>query len=1102
MNLNTLPMVAARERFVSTVRNNQVTILVGKTGSGKTILGPKMLHEAGLAPRGQIAVTEPRRVAVTSATKFVRQQFGHSTNFGFQIRHVVDRRDDDNIVYMTTGIMLREMLEDPQLRRYQIIFVDEAHERSLDSDLLLGCLKKVLDQDPTLKVVVASATIDANKFSTFFGGAPIVEVEGFNFPVKIHYSPTNYNTEPVEHRVDGRWESRPPEYIDVIVRRVQYVCDSSREGDILIFVPGVKEINWVEAGITELRIPNIRIFHMHGNLPVEKQNEALEPCSARKIIIATNVAETSVTPDGLTVIIDSGLVKQEELENTWNGHQVAALKVVEHSQAGCDQRAGRAGRTAPGECYRLFTESSFKSRPKYTEPEIHRTPIENTLLHLIAIGEGDIEHFPFLDPPDFNRVRDTLELLFELGAIDKERHLTPLGAQMAALPLDPRIAKLVLTAQKYNCLMEATILAAFLSTNRSVYIYAKDENREEAERAWDLVRDRQSDYMSYLKIFRLWDLEPDEVSQKNWCFNHFLLHRALVEVDMISDQICDLLRDIGIEVEPPADSDSVISNPDATAIHKCVLAAFAHNAMKSTGRSEYLHPAAGTVHIHRGSVMYRTNTQYVIAAGIGKKGKEVYGEQRTYMDHVAPFKLEWIEEVAPHLIRPQINLANLEVNLSTHDFAIMVKYRFNGVISIGLEDDTLSLADAASYLSLEERLMLNTVCRRALIAWITSQLDSVDRFNWTNERRADIIYQTVYNQLFGDKIYSPLKTDHNQRLILGCAAETQRQLGPALEVVQARQEADRVRRAEEYARERAEIENKQRRLKEMLTPEIITLLGAYLDQFKDQDDFRRLEQYAFRPLDEFLDAASRWFVLRELDSAAATINRLRRIAEAKKTAKKREETHRQLLARHLHDWYTLCPVCNHEIDLTKAQNGLTPCACEDEKFTAQYRAKQQDHVVILYSTLNGHMVAELVADCTGSTIKIQLHTPGTATLTDSNQLDDIEIEEFAPPTAEELYRYEHAAEIAAYLKDKTQAERRVDKGTAKKLQFRPVNTPRGLEWQCRNGSNTIYVVKPDSELIPSDNQPEFFCETARGPFASHQGTKYVHATPFLAVMNY
>ncbi|PIR94193.1 hypothetical protein COT97_02585 [Candidatus Falkowbacteria bacterium CG10_big_fil_rev_8_21_14_0_10_39_11] len=1104
--IQTLPIADSRNFFVDTVHENQVTILEGPTGSGKTILAPLFLHLAGLTNHGGIGVTEPRRVAATSTAKFVHKEFGHLAKIGYQVRHDHIRSGDEDIIYMTTGIMLRELLADPDLKKYKLIFVDEAHERSLDSDILLGCIKKIIARDPELKVVVASATIDTQKFSDYFDGAPIVKVAGFNFPVATHFSPRDYDFNQRKIRdIHGQVIIAPPEYVEAIVRRVQYLCDSRPDGDIMIFVPGVKEINWVIDEIKKKKIHGLRFFPLHGSMNIEKQNECLDQISERRVIVSTNVGETSVTPDGIVAVIDSGLVKQTELVPTFSGHLVSSLQVVPHSQSGCKQRLGRTGRVCPGEYFALYTEDSFHSRPVYTEPEIHRSSLENVLLHLISIGEKDIEEFPFLDPPDHQRVLDTLELLLELGAIDQNRNLTDLGRQMALLPLEPRIAKLVLTAEKYDCLMEATILAGFLSSGRQVYVYAKEDARPKAEAAWRLVQDQRSDFMTYLKIFRLWDRQPNEATQKLWCREHFLHHRALFEVDQISDQICDFLADIGINVPIPEEGQDIVSGLDADTIHKCVLAAFAQNAMEASGPKDYKHPKTGSVRRHKGSVMHDSPERFLMAAKIEKKGHaREYEEQQTYMDHVGPYKLEWIDEVAPHLSRPDVNLDEIKIDTESFQFTVTVRYRFNQIIPVGIDDKIINLSDLLPYLKRDQIENLALATRSILISWIESQYKSVGGWNWGADyyKKAVLIFTLCFRQLFRHEDYNPFNAEHNRSLIVACVVATAEQLKIEYAEVYEERKRQAERLAEQETEKLIKIQAGQEKARALLTPEIISLLDSNLPSYRDRDDWQTLKRYTLGEIDEITKYGINYLMEETLEKSASTVSRLTSIARSHQVLDQQKKTHQDLLNQHLRDWYFMCPVCEHEFNQVKLHTGQTPCQCESNEFEEPYRARGEDHIVILRSTLGDQMIAELVADCTDSTIKIQLNTTKAIVLTDKDQLDQVDLEEFAPPTEEQLYRYRHTDEIAAYEKEKARAERQVDKQKAKKLSFSQVRTARGHEWHSRNGNSTIYVVKPDSELQPSADETDFYCETAKGAFATFQGKNFIHATPFLPVKSY
>ncbi|MBI2637857.1 MAG: ATP-dependent RNA helicase, partial [Candidatus Sungbacteria bacterium] len=387
--------------------------------------------------------------------------------------------------FMTDGILSREMQNDSELLDYEVIMVDEAHERSMNIDFILGLLKELTEKVSDLKVVVSSATIDADKFSRFFGGAPIINVSGRMYPVDIHYSPHNF------------FDS-----VQAVVDHIQMIHQSGEQGDILAFLAGVDQIKEACRKVEELKLSNLVVLPLYGEMSLEEQDKSLASYPGkRKAVIATNIAETSLTLDGVVFVVDSGVIKQTEYDHV-NG--IGILEIVEHSQAGCEQRAGRAGRTQPGVCYRLYTEENFNNSPKFTKPEIQRTGLAGIVLAMKAIGIKDIERFKFIDQPDPETFKKAHQTLRVLGALDENDELTDIGWEMADLPLDPKIGRVVVAAKKFNCLREAIIIASGLSAQRSVFNRPKDKEAE-ADVNHHPFKDSDSDFLTLLNVWRAYE---------------------------------------------------------------------------------------------------------------------------------------------------------------------------------------------------------------------------------------------------------------------------------------------------------------------------------------------------------------------------------------------------------------------------------------------------------------------------------------------------------------------------------------------------------------------------------------------------------------------
>ena len=646
-----LPIHAHRDQIVSTIRQNQVTIVVGETGSGKTTQLPLFLYEACFSTNGVIGITEPRRIAASSVAKYVAAQLGTELGekVGYQVRFDDQTTPSVKVKFMTDGILLREIQEDPELSKYSVIMVDEAHERSVNIDFTLGLLKQLLTRRSDLKVVISSATIDAEKFSRYFNGAPVVTVAGRTFPVDIKWSDRDHD----EYDI-----------VDAVVKQVVDIHKNMPEGDILVFMTGQDDIDKVVRAIKkmqdeppagmfpglagairlqgiggksvqQLEVENILVLPVHGGLSSEEQQLIFETFPGkRKVIVATNIAETSITIDGVVYVIDSGRIKETHFD-TQSGIQ--SLDVVPHSQSGCNQRAGRAGRTRPGVCYRMYTESNFRTRPQFTEPEIRRMSLAGVVLSMELIGISDVENFDFIDQPDREAFHEAYETLLALGAVANTTGggLTPLGRSMAELPLEPRIARMVLEAQKYGCIEEVATVAAFLSVRN---IFTRPKGKESyADAAQQKFKVERSDALTYLKI---WKQYEESGFDKQWCYDNFLHGRSLWEIRSIRNQLLSLLRQRKGEITSTNDEDAIV---------RSVAAGLIHNLLEFSSRHAYVtsfRTTYNSVFIHPGSSVFGSwdEPRFIVAT-------ELMTTSKTFARGVSVVKVEWLPEIAPNHFR-------------------------------------------------------------------------------------------------------------------------------------------------------------------------------------------------------------------------------------------------------------------------------------------------------------------------------------------------------------------------------------------------------------------------------------------------------------------
>ena len=482
-----LPVSQRRDEIRRLLIEHQVLVVCGETGSGKTTQLPKICLDAGRGVAGMIGHTQPRRIAARGVAARIAEELGSATGrlVGYKVRFTDDTSDDCLVKVMTDGILLAEIQSDRLLERYDTIIIDEAHERSLNIDFLLGYLRQLLPRRPDLKLIITSATIDPQRFSRHFGDAPVVEVSGRTYPVEIRYRPIE--------TAEGEEE---PDVINAVVETTQQLAGEG-SGDILVFLPGEREIRETAEALRDRHPRQTQVLPLYARLSADEQARIFQPHPGRRIVLATNVAETSLTVPGIRFVVDSGLARVSRYSPR---SKVQRLPVEPISQASAQQRSGRCGRIGPGVCVRLYSESDFLARPAFTEPEILRTNLAGVILRMKFLGLGEVGTFAFIDPPDGRQVRDGLQTLTEIGAIDAKQELTPLGRRLARLPVDPRVGRMILAGMEENCLEEVLIVAAALSVQDPRERPLDQAALADASHA--RFRDERSDFLSYLK---LWD---------------------------------------------------------------------------------------------------------------------------------------------------------------------------------------------------------------------------------------------------------------------------------------------------------------------------------------------------------------------------------------------------------------------------------------------------------------------------------------------------------------------------------------------------------------------------------------------------------------------
>lgn len=632
-----LPVYSVKKQLMTIIREHQVCVVIGETGSGKTTQLTQYLVEEGYAKFGTIGCTQPRRVAAVSVAQRVAEEFRGGVELGKEVGYTIRFEDMSNektlIKYMTDGILMRESLGDTDLDRYSVIVMDEAHERSLNTDVLFGILRGVLAKRRDLKVIITSATLNAEKFASFFGGAPIFSIPGRTFPVDTFFSRT-----PVEDYVDGAvWQA------------VQLHIQAPVPGDILIFMTGQEDIETTcEAladKVSKLENPRpLLILPIYSQLAADLQAKIFEPApeGVRKVVVATNIAETSLTIDGIRYVVDSGFCKLK----TYNPRLgMDALLLCPASQSSVNQRSGRAGRTGPGKCYRLFTSSAYVTELLETNvPEIQRTNLSHVVLLLKTLGVQDLLDFPFLDPPPAENILKSMLSLWLLGALDGQSNLTELGRKMSIFPLDPALSSLLFTGELNGCLTEAITIVAMLSVPN---VFMRPHGREEES---DSAREKffvpESDHLTLLHVYQRWRAAGCRVE---WCSKHYISSKSMRKAREVREQLLEIVKSENMKESSCDDWDS---------IRRAIAFAFFYQAARRKGIGEYINIRSGVVcGLHPTSAMYGTglSPDYVVY-------HELIMTKKEFMSCVTAAEPHWLAEAGPMLyILKQAGDKSLEV---------------------------------------------------------------------------------------------------------------------------------------------------------------------------------------------------------------------------------------------------------------------------------------------------------------------------------------------------------------------------------------------------------------------------------------------------------
>lgn len=625
-----LPVNQKRQEIAEVIARHQVVVICGETGSGKTTQLPKICLELGRGCAGLIGHTQPRRIAARATAARIAQELKSDLGryVGYKIRFTDRTSPDSYIKLMTDGILLAETQTDPLLRRYDTLIIDEAHERSLNIDFLLGYLRQLLPRRPDLKVVVTSATLDAERFSSHFQGAPVIEVSGRLYPIETRWRPY------------GEDDDR-----DVSEAIVDAVAEAHREGpgDVLVFLPGEREIREAAEALRKdaanHRGPGLEVLPLFARQSAQEQARIFAPHQGRRVVLATNVAETSLTVPGIRYVVDTGLARVKRYSHR---NKVEQLQVEPVAQAAARQRAGRCGRVSAGVCFRLYSEEDFAKRAPYTDPEILRSSLAGVILRMKSLHLGDVEQFPFLEAPAPRMIADGYALLAELGAIDEtSRELTPVGQELAKLPLDPKIGRMLLAARDRGCLREMLIIASALSVQDP-----RDRPTEAAaaaDQAQAKWKDEKSEFLSWLKLWKaadeVWRHESSN-KQRQWCRREFLSWLRVREWRDVHGQLTTLCHEQGWkERDQPA---------EYADIHKALLTGLlGHVGLRSEEDKNYLGARGIRFFIHPGSSLAKKAGRWVVAA-------ELVETSRLFARCIARIEPEWLEEVGAHLVRRHI----------------------------------------------------------------------------------------------------------------------------------------------------------------------------------------------------------------------------------------------------------------------------------------------------------------------------------------------------------------------------------------------------------------------------------------------------------------
>ena len=673
-----LPITARAKEIVELIRKHQVVVIAGETGSGKTTQLPKLCLAAGRGEAGLIGCTQPRRLAARSVARRVAEELGTQLGdkVGFQVRFTDQVSEQSLIKFMTDGILLAETQGDPWLSAYDTIIIDEAHERSLNIDFLLGYLKRLMVKRPELKIIVTSATIDTTRFAEHFDNAPVVSVEGRAYPVEVRWRSTDEVAARRQQRA-GDMQQGSAEHVAAVLDEITH---DDPQGDVLVFMPGEREIRDAHLLLSRRQYRETEIMPLYARLSTADQDRVFKPGSKRRVVLATNVAETSLTVPRIRYVIDTGTARVKRYSQR---SQLERLHVEPISQAAADQRKGRCGRVGPGVCYRLYDEADYAARVAYADPELLRSSLANVILRMLSLQLGEVDEFPFLESPDPRVVSDGYRRLAEIGAIDEGRQLTAIGRTLARLPIDVQLARMLVEAEKLGSLRELLVVVAFLSTQDPRERPA--DARQQADAAHAAFADPKSDIVGVLNLWRDYDSAHEELTQsklRDWCSRHFLSFLRMREWRELHRQLLLVVQEIGwhLASAPKGEQRETIATPRGNtkakttgrerndkraldpqsptstaeqndserlyeAVHRSLLAGLPTQVGHKDEKSVYRGTRERRFQVFPGSALAKTPPNWIFAAQILDIGGRVWGMMCARIEPL------WIEQQAAHLLR-------------------------------------------------------------------------------------------------------------------------------------------------------------------------------------------------------------------------------------------------------------------------------------------------------------------------------------------------------------------------------------------------------------------------------------------------------------------